>query len=273
MRRWSRKFIVGVAVALGLAGVAQASLGDPSASSNNYMVIESELGGNGCPNGSPYQCGSSASYSFNPSTDDGGSSLGESAVGSGSSANYSSGAGFNTTAQPGLTMTVSSTPADLGVLSTGSANTASATFSVKDYTSWGYAVTVIGSPPAYNGHPLAAMGTQSSNSTGCSPTCASNNGVEQFGMNLRLNASPNAVGADPVPIPSSSFSLSDPNVIIPTPYRTPDAYRFFSGDTIASAPSSSGETDYTISFMANMSTTTPGGKYTGGITLVATGTY
>jgi hypothetical protein len=81
------------------------------------------------------------------------------------------------------------------------------------------------------------------------------------------------VGVDPVPIPSSAFSQYLPAVVLPVGYRTVDAYRYFSGDTIAQAPSSSGETDYTISFMANMSTTTPGGRYTGTLEIVATGTF
>ena len=267
MRRWSRQIIVSILVALGLSGVASATLGDPTSTSSNYQVVEGEIGGNG-------QFGSaSTNYNINPNIDDGGSSLGDSAVGNSSSTNYQTNSGFNTTAQPTLTLNVSGTPADLGVLSISSANTATATFNVKNYTSYGYAVTIIGSPPSNSGHALTAMGTQSANSTGCSPSCASSNGTEQFGINLRLNASPSVVGVEPSPFPSSSFSLSNPTVVIPLPYRTVDAYRYFSGDTIASAPSSSGETDYTISFMANMSTTTPGGKYSGSITLVATGTF
>lgn len=230
-------------------------------------MVEGEIGGNGQFDST------SASYKMNPDGDDGGTSLGETAVGNGSSANYSSGAGFNTTAQPGLTLIVDPTPADLLALSLGSANTAVGHFSVKNYTSYGYVVTIIGTPPSYGGHALTAMGTQSANSTGCTPGCASSNGTEQFGINLRLNASPVAFGADPVPIPSSAFSLSDPTVVIPLPYRTPDAFRYFSGDTIASAPSSSGETDYTIGMVANMSTLTPGGKYSGNFSIVVTGTY
>jgi hypothetical protein len=276
MRRWNRQVIVALVLCVGMSGLsgpASAAIGDPSSASTSYVVIESEIGGSGCANKTAPACGASTSYSLDPSVDDGGSSLGESAVGSSASASYQAGSGFNTTAQPGLTMVVNTSSVSLGLLSVGTAKTATASFSVKDYTSWGYAVTIIGSPPSNAGHVLAPMGTQSANSTGCSPTCASNNGVEQFGINMRLNASPAAFGAEPAPIPSAAFSLSNPSVVIPLPYRTADAFRYFSGDTIASAPSSSGETDYTISFMANMSTTTPGGTYGGGLTIVTTGTY
>jgi hypothetical protein len=168
---------------------------------------------------------------------------------------------------------VSATPAALNLLSLTAAQTATATFSVKDYTTWGYAVTIIGTPPQNGAHQLAAMGTQSTNSTLCAPSCSSNPGItEQFGINLRANPSLGE-GTDPVPIPSAAFSQYLPANVLPLPYRTQDSYRYFSGDTIASAVGKSGETDYTISFMANMTSTTPGGSYSGNFTIVATGTY
>ena len=74
---------------------------DPSMTSNNYKVNESEVGGNGCNFNVANQCGVSANYSLNPATDNGGTSLGETAVGTSKSTNYSSGAGFDTTAEPG----------------------------------------------------------------------------------------------------------------------------------------------------------------------------
>jgi len=269
MRRWNRQLVISMALVLGISGTASGAIGDPSSTSTSYRIVEGEVGGNGQFNSTS----TGGNFTFNPSADDGGSSLGENAVGNGASTSFQTKSGFDTTAQPSLTMIVNTSLVAFGALSLVTAKTATATFSVKDYTSFGYVVQIVGSPPSNGGHALAGMDSQSANSTGCSPTCASNNGVEQFGINLRLNASPAAVGADPVPIPSSAFSLSNPSVVIPLPYRTADAYRYFSGDTIASAPSSSGETDYTISFMANMSSVSPGGTYGGGMTLVATGTY
>jgi hypothetical protein len=162
---------------------------------------------------------------------------------------------------------------DFGDLSTSVATTRTAKFSVKNYTSYGYVVQVIGSPPSYAGNPLDGMGTQSANSSSCSPACASQAGVEQFGINLRANTSPVSVGADPVPVPSSDFALSSPSVVIPLPYRTANEYRYFSGDTVASAPSSSGETVYTVSFVTNIASLSLGGRYTGGLSFVVTGTY
>lgn len=263
MSRWIRQLVLCAALIWGGSGVAFATLGDPTSSSNSYQVIEGEVGGNGQFNSS------STSYTLNPNVDDGGSSLGESAVGNSASNNYSSGAGFDTTAQPGLTLVVNTGLVDLGVLSTITASTGTATFSVKNYTSYGYVVQVIGATPTHSGHPLAALTTDT----------ASAAGTEQFGINLRTNTSPTTVGADPVQVPSSTFSYGVAGDGVTgtygttRPYTIPGNFRYNSGETIASAPKSSGETDYTMTLMANISTTTPGGNYTGPLTIVATGTY
>jgi len=53
----------------------------------------------------------------------------------------------------------------------------------------------------------------------------------------------------------------------------PNKYTFNSGDIIASASKTSGPTLYTISFLANITNVTPGGRYAGNLTFVATGTF
>ena len=266
MRRWNRQVVTIVALTVGISGMCSASLGNPASSSASYRVVEGEIGGSGQFNSS------STNYSINPNTDDGGSSLGESAVGNAGSTSYQTNSGFNTTAQPGLTMVVGATPADLGVLSTSLASTATATFSVKNYTSWGYVVQIVGSPPTNDGHALAAM-------TSTSYGDASVNNTEQFGLNVVNNTSPVTVGTNPAQVPSSSFSYGVAGDGVTgtygtnRPYTVNGRYRFVSGETVASAPKSSGETDYTITFLANMSPSTPGGRYSGGLQIVATGTY
>ena len=263
MRRWTRQLIVCVALVTGVSGVVSAAPGDPSSASTNYRVVESEIGGNGQFNSG------SANFNINPATDDGGSSLGETAVGNSASTNFQTNSGFNTTAQPSLTMIVNTPSVDLGTLSLVAAKTAVATFSVKDYTSYGYVVQIIGATPTYAGHALAALTSDT----------ASANGTEQFGLNLRANTSPASVGVDPVQVPSSTFSFgaagdgSTGTYGTSRPYTIANNYRYVSGETVASGPKSSGETDYTISLMANISTVTPGGQYTGALSLVATGTY
>jgi hypothetical protein len=258
MRRWNRQLLIVVALVLGAPSVAYAEWQQ----STNYGMNESEVGGNGQFDSS------SANFSINPNVDDGGSSLGENAVGNSSSANYQTNSGFNTTAQPGLTLVVNTSSADLGVLSTATASTATATFDVSDYTSYGYVVQIVGATPAISGHNLTALTTDT----------ASAATTEQFGVNTRVNTSPSS-GADPVQLPDATFSYgvsgdgSTGAYGSTRPYTIPNQWRYNSGETIASAPKTSGDTRFTISFLANISSTTPGGKYTGALSIVVTGTY
>lgn len=262
MRRWTRQLIMCIALVTGLSGVAQASLGDPSSASTNFRVVEGEVGGNG------QFTQNSTNFNVNPNIDDGGSSLGESAVGNGASTNFQTNSGFNTTAQPSLTFVITSGTVSLGTLSTSAATFGTATFNVKDYTSYGYAVTLVGASPTSVGHPLTALTTDT----------ASAAGTEQFGVNTVRNTSASQ-GADPVQVPGSSFSYGVAGDGITgtygttRPYTIPDKWRYSSGDTVASGPKSSGETDFTMSFLANISTTTPAGRYASNMQLIATGSY
>jgi hypothetical protein len=180
-------------------------------------------------------------------------------VGSADSPNYKPQSGYVTTNDPSLTFVVNTSSVSLGILSTGSTATATATFRVLNYTSYGYVVTINGNPPTNGAHQLTALS---------SPT-ASAAGTEQFGINLMANTSPTTFGADPVQMPSSTFSFG----AAAAGYNTTNLYKYVNGDTIAQAIKSSGETDYTISFIANKAATTQGGQYTTSLNLVATGTY
>lgn len=256
MRRWTRQLIVSVALVLGLSGPAQAALGDPSSASTNFRVVEGEIGGNG------QFSSSSTNFNINPNTDDGGSSLGETAVGNSGSANFQTNSGFNTTAQPSLTFVVNTSLVSLGTLSSSAATFGTATFSVKDYTSYGYAVTIVGATPTNNGHALTALTSDT----------ASAAGTEQFGVNTIFNTSASQ-GANPVQIPDASFSFGVAGDGATNNYKQSDKWRYNSGETVASGPKSSGETDFTMSFLANISALTPGGTYSGALQLIATGTY
>ncbi len=247
---------------MGLPASVLAAIGDPSFTSTNYRVLESEIGGNGQFNSS------STNYSINPNIDDGGSSLGESAVGNSSSTSYQTNAGFDTTAQPGLTFIVNTSALYLGILTPASKSTGIANFSVKDYTSYGYVVQMIGSSPTYGGHNLTPLATDTSSAAG----------TEQFGVNTVRNTVA-AIGADPAQVPSVSFSFGVAGDGVTgtygttRPYTISDKWRYVSGETIASGPKSSGETDFTMTFLANITNQTPGGTYSGNISLVATGTF
>ncbi|MEK7626510.1 MAG: hypothetical protein AAB423_04160 [Patescibacteria group bacterium] len=217
--------------------------------SNGYRIDESFIG----PGGN-LESGSTG-YSLEPGQSTVGNPGG---VGESNSTNFGTQSGNTTTSDPRLVCVVNSSSINFGALSNSVTVFGTVNFSVLNYTAYGYNVSILGNPPSNGGHTLNAL---SSNS-------ASVIGTEQFGMNLKDNATPN-VGAEAVQVPSGSFSYG----VAATNYNTADSFRFNSGETIATAPRSSGQTDYTASYIVNTSVTTPGGQYTGNQTILCTGTY
>lgn len=242
------------------------AVGDSATCSLNYRINEDFIGGTGDQS----SVSTGGNYKSSPFTDDGGSTLGDNAVGNSSSTSYQVNSGFNTTAQPGLTFVINTGAVNLGVLTASAKATGTATFSAKNYTSYGYAVTAVGTAPTNSGHSLTSLPSDTASSVG----------NEQFGLNVVSNPSA-GVGADPVQNPAGppTFGYGEAGdgasgvYGINRPYTIPDQWRYVPGETVASAPRSSGETDYTMTFMANISSTTPGGTYAGNLTLICTGTY
>lgn len=189
-------------------------------------------------------------------------SVGETGVGNTTSSNYQAQGGFNTDRTPYLQFIVSSGSVDLGYLSTSQTKTATATFSVKTYLAGGYVVKADGNPPASTVAPFPQLHTLSS------PT-ASSTGTEQFGMNLVANTSPTSFGQNPTQVPDSTFSFGT----VASGYATPNFYKYVKGDIIASSTKSTGETDYTISYIFNIGSATPSGLYAFHQDLVATSTF
>lgn len=217
-----------------------------AATSTSFQIQEDFLGSGGVIDSS------SASYqSFD--------SIGAVGVGDSAGTAYQTQSGYTTTNDPNLSFIVNTSSVSLGALTTGSTATGTATFSVLNYTSYGYIVQVIGNSPNNGVHNLTALST---------PT-ASTAGTEQFGINLAANTSPTTFGAAPVQVPSSSFSYG----VAATGYNTANQYKYVSGNTIATATKTSGRTDYTISYIANIATLTPGGSYSGSQTFIVVGTY
>jgi hypothetical protein len=229
-----------IAGVLCLSGIASA---DSLLNSPHYHLDESALGGSG-----NLQAASS-SYQVSEV-------IGDPAIGDTASANYRIVAGSKTTDEPALAFSIDSAAANFGSFSSSSAATSTATFEVQDYTSYGYIVQIAGSPPNNGSHTIAAMGT-----TGPSVT-----GTEQFGINLVANTSPASVGANP---DHGQFGFGN----AATNYKTSNQYRYVSGETIATGPQSSGTTIYTITYLVNVSSLTPGGQYGGSQVLVCVGTY
>jgi hypothetical protein len=262
MRRWNRQLFVALIAVLSVPGVALAQL----ETSTSYSMNESQIGGNGLFNSG------STHYNVNPATDDGGESLGASTVGNSASTHYQTNAGFDATAQPGLIMTINTGTVNFGAVTPGTPATATATFDVSDYTSYGYVVTIVGNPPTMGSHQISNLTTDT----------ASNSTVEQFGLNAVANTGPVAVGANPLQVadnvayPSvSKFGFGRPGTGTGTAYAQTNMYRYNSNDSspVASSAVTTGDTKYTLSFLLNTTSTTPGGTYTGNLSIVATGTY
>lgn len=216
------------------------------ATSPNYKVDELFIGTGGSNDSS------SPSYQ-------GRASIGDLGVGNSASTNFQAYASFTTTGDPVLEVVVSATTLDLGTLSASTTASGTATFSVRTYLASGYVVITRGATPTSEGGatitPLTAGGV-------------STVGVEQFGMNLKDNTSPN-IGAEAAQIPDASYSYG----YAAPGYDTVDNFRYNSGDTIAKSDSSSGETDYTISYIVNISPITDAGLYVFNQDLVVVGTY
>lgn len=242
-----RKRVLGVVTSVMIVIIAPMGIAAAqSSSSPNYQVDESFIGNGGAVDSS------SANYSANES-------VGDTAVGEGSSTNFQTQSGTQSTNEPRLIFTVGTSTINFGALSTSATATATSTFSVLNYTSYGYVVQTLGTPPSSGAHSLAAM-----SSTGPSIT-----GTEQYGINLVANTAPTTFGANPSQVPSGTFSSG----AVASGYNTANNFRYVNGETIASAAASSGQTDYTIAYIINASTSTPGGSYTGSQSLICTGTY
>lgn len=236
MRKLELSKTVRVAVALG-AVLSMSAISQVSAqmSSGSYQVNEAQFGSGS----SVEQC--SGSYCSN-------ASLGDLTNGSGSSTNYSAQFGFNTTDEPLLEVSVTQTQQDMGILSAGTTGTASATVSVRSYLSKGYVMQITGSAPRNGPKTVTNMAT----------AATSQQGVEQFGMNLVANTTP-SLGSNPVQVPDGSFSFGS----VASGYNTPNQFKYVDGDVVAISPTSSGRTDYTISMIMNISDVTAGGQYQG----------
>jgi hypothetical protein len=242
MAKWLRCGFYVVALLASIGGCIPSRAYAETHVSPNYTFDESDIGGGGLIQ--------SDSTNFRIR-----SSLGDSTIGNMSGTNYQMQAGPKTTADPALSFVVNAA-SPFGTFSASLTSTATSTFTVLNYTSYGYIVQITGTPPTNNNHTIAPMTT----------TAPSQIGIEQFGINLAENTTPASFGANP---DHGQFGLGDaaPN------YRNANVFRYVDGETIAIGPKSSGVTTYTISYIANVASLTPGGQYNSNQQLVCTATF
>jgi len=213
--------------------------------SANYQLIEPVVGGVGSNNSS------SANLQVRTSG---------ALIGSGTSSDTGAQieGGHQTTGNPALSFGIVNANVTFGTFSPTSTATATSSFEVSDYTSYGYIVQIFGTPPtnSSNGYSIAPLKTNA----------ASIAGTDQYGIDLVANTQPTTFGANPYFGQFGSGSIA-PN------YNTANSYRFDNGDEIAYSGKSSGLTTYTISYIVNVGSLDPGGQYQATQNIVCTATY
>lgn len=208
-----------------------------TATSPNYQVVESEFGGTTADETCSTQYCATVS-------------IGE--LGSASSKNTPA-FGIVNYSEPIIEMIVTSDGSSMGTLTTERTATKTILVKIRNYQTGGYQLQIVGEPPKYQGYTLAALTT---------PT-ASQQGAEQFGINVVANTDP-SVGADPLQIPAGAITFGEPA----EDYATANMFMYRSGDVVARSTQDSGGTDYTISIIINISSQTPAGHYAGDFSAV-----
>lgn len=244
--------LLGIAFVLSLfvaPSVALTVYAAPTHTSPSYGVDEVFFGSGGVNDAN------SASYNAR-------ASLGDLGVGNSASANFQAYGGFTTTDEPFIELFVPVTNIDLGYLDVNNATTTSATFRVRTWLADSYVIQN-GSNPPTNTAPVGNVLSNLAAQTASSP------GNEQFGINLVANTLPNAVGAVPLQLPDGTFSNGQAHAN----YATANQYRYNKSDIIAYSDTSTSITEYTISYMYNISEGTPAGEYVFAHSVVATSTY
>ncbi len=152
---------------------------------------------------------------------------------------------------------------DLGTFSPISTNTGTSLMGASTNAAFGYVITVNGTVPSSGTNTIAAMGTQSLNSLGCAPTCASTPGISQFGSNVRANTVP-VVGADVTGLGGAVGSGT---------YNLANSFRFFDGDTVAGVGGVTKANLFTNSYLVNVGGDQAAGLYTATMTYICTATF
>lgn len=216
--------------------------------STNYMVNESSFSSGSGINSN------SASYNAR-------GSVGDLGVGEASSTSYYAYAGPISPSEEYLELNITGGTVDLGTINTSTTGTGSSTFYVRTYINGSYIVTTMSNPPTNGSKSLAGMASAGS----------STQGTEQFGINLVANTSPVSQGANPSLLPNSGFA----NGIAAPGYDTTNQYKYVVGDTIAKSGTGRawGQTNYTISYIANAGPVTTGGTYSMNHDIVCIPTY
>lgn len=162
------------------------------------------------------------------------------------------------------------TTVSLGTFSPTTTRVGQSLMSASTNAGFGYVITVNGTTLSSGANTIAAMGTQSANSTGCAVSCASATGTSQFGTNVRANNIVSAggnFGADVTPTGAGYNGAGAGG------YNTTNTFRFFSGDTVASSSGVTRGQLYTNSYLVNVGGDQAAGSYSATLTYICTATF
>lgn len=241
---WGYSRLVALAVLVAIASAPAAFA--VTSNSKSYQVTETEFGASSNKQAcSDQYCATT--------------SIGSLASGDSTGASNNASFGPITPNEPSLDVIVLPGVSDLGNLTTERTATKTTSLKIRSYLSGGYTVQIVGEPPKIKGHTLSAITTDG---------VASQMGTEQFGINLAANTSP-SVGSDPVQVPDAQTSFGQ----VSDAYKVPNRFKYVSGATVAFSTRSSGQTDYTISTIVNVSNKTPAGHYSGDFSAVVIPVY
>lgn len=155
------------------------------------------------------------------------------------------------------------TSVNLGIFSPTATAVGNSVMAASTNANSGYQITLNGTTMSSGANTIPAMGTQSANSSACAPICNSAIGTSQFGSNVRANTIP-VVGSNVVGVGTGTGSGG---------YNTIDAFRFFTGDTVASVAGPTASNTYTNSYIVNVGGNQTAGLYTATLTYICTATF
>ena len=160
------------------------------------------------------------------------------------------------TVNPTLVLNISSPTVSLGTLSTGSAGTGTHTAQIATNAGGGFILTYNGATLTSGSNTIPAYGSQVS----------SVNGTAGFGINMVSNTTP-SVGAA---VTQNSGTCN----ALPADYGTTNKFSYVAGTTTSlTNQTQPADCTYTVSYVANISSTTPAGAYSTPITYIASGTF
>lgn len=153
-----------------------------------------------------------------------------------------------------LTFALGATSVALGTLSNSAVVSSSHTVTLATNAVSGLVLTVSGSTLTSGSNTINAMAT----------AAASAVNTEQFGINAKLNTTPN-VGAE--------CSGTSPIAAAATGYSTVNNFKFVTADTVISSSAGINSTSCTISYIASITAATEAGSYTTTLTYNATANF